>query len=170
MTLGIVGYGNLGRGVANVARAFGMEVIFSARPGGEATDEGRVSFDELLRQSDVISLHCPLTDSTVGLFGTAQFKLMKSSAILINTARGGLVDSAALVAALRNGDIAAAALDVLPQEPPVDGNPLLDYKGPNLCITPHVAWGSNEARQAAIDQLAANVGAFLNDEELNRVV
>ena len=95
---------------------------------------------------------------------------MKSDAILINTARGGLVDSAALVSALSNGRIAAAAVDVLPQEPPVAGDPLLDYDGPNLLITPHVAWGSNEARQAAVDQLTTTVVAFLDGESLNRVV
>jgi glycerate dehydrogenase len=170
MTLGIVGYGDLGKGVADVARAFGMKVIISARPGADTVDEGRVAFDEVLQNADVVSLHCPLTDATVELFGAAEFKKMKSDAILINTARGGLVDSAALVSALNDGDIAAAALDVLPQEPPVDGNPLLDYDGPNLLVTPHIAWGSNEARQTAIDQLAANIAAFLKGEELNRVV
>lgn len=170
MTLGIVGHGNLGKGVANIARAFGMEVLISARPGADSVGDGRVAFDEVLRRADVISLHCPLTEATTGLFDQAAFEKMKSDAILINTARGGLVDSAALVAALKNGDIAAAALDVLPQEPPVDGNPLLEYEGPNLCITPHVAWGSNEARQAAIDQLTATIAAFKNNEELNRVV
>jgi glycerate dehydrogenase len=170
MTLGIVGYGNLGKGVADIARAFGMEVIVSARPGADSIDDGRVAFNDVLRRADVISLHCPLTEDTAGLFGEAEFKEMKSDAILINTARGGLIDSAALVAALKNGDIAAAAVDVLPQEPPVGGNPLLEYDGPNLCVTPHIAWGSNEARQAAIDQLAATILAFKNGEELNRVV
>jgi glycerate dehydrogenase len=170
MTLGIIGYGNLGKGVANLARAFGTEVLISARPDANTVDEGRTAFDEVLRRSDVISLHCPLTDVTLGLFGEAEFKKMKSDAILINTARGGLVDSAALVSALNNGDIGAAALDVLPQEPPVDGNPLLDYNRPNLLVTPHIAWGSNEARQAAIDQLAASIAAFLEGAELNRVV
>jgi glycerate dehydrogenase len=170
MTLGIVGYGNLGQGVSNVAKAFGMEVIVSARPGADPIDDGRVAFTDLLRRADVISLHCPLTEGTVGLFGEEEFRVMKSDAILINTARGGLVDSAALVSALRSGDIAAAAIDVLPQEPPVEGDPLLEYDGPNLRITPHIAWGSNEARQAAIEQLAATISAFRNSEELNRVV
>ena len=170
MTLGIVGYGSLGKGVADVAEAFGMQVIVSARPGADAVDDGRVSFDELLRRSDVISLHCPLNDTTIRLFGEAEFRKMKSDAILINTARGGLIDSAALVAALNDGEIAAAALDVLPQEPPVDGDPLLDYKGPNLLMTPHIAWASNEARQAAVNQLTACIDAFLAGEELNRVV
>jgi glycerate dehydrogenase len=170
MTLGIVGYGELGKGVANIARAFGMKVIVSSRPGADSIDEGRVSFDDVLHLADVISLHCPLTEANAGLFGEAEFEEMKSDAILINTARGGLVDSAALVSALSNGDIAAAAVDVLPQEPPVEGDPLLDYDGPNLLITPHVAWGSSEARQAAVDQLTATVVAFLEGEKLNRVV
>ncbi len=170
MTLGIVGYGNLGKGVANIAGAFGMNVLISARPGTECIADGRVGFDELLQRSDVVSLHCPLTHATTGLFGEAEFRKMKSDAILINTARGGLIDSAALVTALENGEIGAAALDVLPKEPPVDGDPLLDYDGPNLMITPHVAWGSNEARQAAIDELVANIAAFLEGKERNRVV
>ena len=161
MTLGIVGYGELGRGVARVAEAFGMRVIVSARPGSAAVPDGRVAFEELLEQSDVVSLHCPLNENNEKLFGESVFRKMKSNAILINTARGGLVDSAALVTALQDGEIAAAAIDVLPQEPPVDGNPLLDYDGANLMITPHVAWGSNEARQAAIDQLVENARAFL---------
>ena len=170
MTLGIVGYGELGKGVANIANAFGMEVLISARPGTGSIDDGRVAFDELLQRSDVISLHCPLSDATAGLFGEAEFKKMKSDAILINTARGGLIDSAALVVALETGEIGAAAVDVLPKEPPVDGDPLLDYDGQNLMITPHVAWGSNEARQAAIDELIANVAAFIDGKDRNRVV
>ena len=169
-TLGIVGYGELGKGVANIARAFGMDALISARPGTDIVNEGRVAFDELLQRSDVISLHCPLTDATTGLFGEAEFKKMKPDAILINTARGGLVNSAALVAALGSGEIGAAAVDVLPQEPPIDGDPLLDYDGPNLMITPHVSWGSGEARQAAIGELVANIAAFIEGKERNRIV
>jgi glycerate dehydrogenase len=170
MTIGIVGYGELGKGVARAARSFGMEVIVSARPGTDRVEAGRVSFDEMVRRSDVITLHCPLTEATRDLFGVAEFKKMKSSAILINTARGGLVNSAALVAALESGSIAAAAVDVLPEEPPVNGNPLLDYVDPRLVITPHVGWGSNEARQAAIEELAQNIAAYLKGEKRNRVV
>jgi len=170
MTLGIVGYGELGRGVAKAANAFGMQVIISARPGTHTVENGRVAFDELLHRSDVISLHCPLTEATAGLFGEREFRKMKSTAILINTARGGLVDSEALVTALEDGDIFAAAIDVLPEEPPVNGNPLLDYDGANLIMTPHIAWGSNEGRQAAIEELALNVAAFLQGEKRNRVV
>lgn len=170
MTLGIVGYGELGKGVARVAEAFGMEIIVAARPGGDEVPEGRVSFGELLERSDAISLHCPLTDATRSLFGAEQFAAMKKSALLINTARGGLVDSAALVEALRQGEIGGAAIDVLPKEPPVDGDPLLDYEGDNLIVTPHIAWATREARQRAIDELTANVAAFLEGKERNRVV
>ena len=147
-----------------------MQVIVSARPGSAAANDGRVSFNDLLERADVISLHCPLNDTTRGLFGAAEFSRMKSDAILINTARGGLIDSAALANALRAGDIAAAAVDVLPNEPPVDGDPLLDYDGANLLVTPHIAWATGVARQAAIDELAANIEAFLDGRERNRIV
>ena len=171
MTIGIVGLGVLGTGVANMARQFGMSVMIAQRPGKQGnTDEGRYDFKDILRDSDVISLHCPLTDDTRGLVGADELKLMKPNAILINTARGGLIDSTALVEALQDGTIAAAAIDVLPQEPPVAGDPLLDYAGDNLILTPHIAWGTVEARQRAIDEVAANVRAFLAGEERNRVV
>lgn len=168
-TLGIVGYGELGRGVERLGHAFGMEVLVSSRPGSGSVDDGRSPFADVLTRSDVISLHCPLTDDTRGLFGAAEFAAMKSSAFLINTARGALVDSAALVAALEDGRIAGAAIDVLAKEPPVDGDPLLDYRGANLVVTPHIAWASDDARQNAIDQLAQNVEAFLAGERRNRV-
>jgi glycerate dehydrogenase len=170
MTLGLVGYGELARGVERIAAAFNMNVIVSARPGSDKIPDGRVSFDQMIDSADVISLHCPLDENTRGLFGADQFKAMKNSAILINTARGALVDSQALVDALRCGDIAAAAIDVLPQEPPVDGDPLLDYAGDNLMVTPHVAWGTLTARQNAIDELTANIRAFMDGRERNRVV
>jgi glycerate dehydrogenase len=170
MTLGIVGYGELGKGVARIGEAFGMNVIVTARPGSDTVPEGRVPFTDLVTKADVISLHCPLTPATRGLFGPDEFRAMKTSAILINTARGALVDSQALADALRNGEIAAAAVDVLPKEPPVDGDPLLDYAGDNLMVTPHIAWGTLEARQAAIDELTANIAAFLEGRKRNRVV
>jgi glycerate dehydrogenase len=169
MTLGIVGFGELGRGVAKMGAAFGMDVIVSARPGTAETRDDRVSFAELLARSDVISLHCPLNDDTRKLFGADEFLKMKNDAILINTARGGLIDSAALAEALRGGQIGAAAIDVLPKEPPVNGDPLLDYEGHNLIVTPHIAWATNEARQAAIDELTANIAAFLEGRDRNRV-
>jgi glycerate dehydrogenase len=170
MTLGIVGYGELGKGVARLGEAFGMEVIVAARPGSDEIPEGRVSLDEVLRRADVISLHCPLTEATRGFLGARQFAAMKNTALLINTARGGLVDSAALVEALDRGEIGGAAIDVLPKEPPVDGDPLLDYEGDNLIVTPHIAWATREARQRAMDELTANVAAFLDGKDRNRVV
>lgn len=180
MTLGIVGYGALGQGVAEQGRAFGMNVIVSARPVGDGTvgahyDSAvaagdRVPFTDILAQADVISLHCPLNEQTRNLFGANQFKAMKNTAFIINTARGGLIDSAALVAALDSGEIAGAAVDVLPNEPPVDGDPLLDYAGNNLIVTPHVAWATDTARQNAINELAANAAAFVVGKERNRVV
>jgi glycerate dehydrogenase len=170
MTLGIVGYGTLGQGVARIAREFGMTVIVSARPGSESVAEDRVSFDELLERADVISLHCPLTEQTQNLFNRDTIGRMKPDAILINTARGALIDSAALADALDSGHLAGAVIDVLPQEPPVDGDGLLDYAGENLLITPHIAWGTNQARQNAIDELAANAAAFLAGQTRNRVV
>ncbi len=170
MSFGIVGYGSLGQGVARFAREFGAHVLVSARPGAGEVPADRVGFDEVLAVSDVVSLHCPLTDATRNLFGPEQFRAMKNDAILINTARGGLVDSQALVDALTGGEIAAAAIDVLPNEPPVDGDPLLDYEGSNLIVTPHIAWATDRARQNAIDELAANTKAFLAGMERNRVV
>ncbi len=171
MTLGIVGYGELGQGVAKIARQFGMQVLVSKRPGSRGQgDSNRPDFHEVLRSADVVSLHCPLNDDTRNLINADTLNTMKSTAILINTARGGLVDSQALSDALTNGDIAAAAIDVLPQEPPVDGDPLLDYHGDNLIITPHIAWASREARQNAIGELAANYQAFAAGELRNRVV
>ena len=170
MTIGIVGHGVLGRGVGDMARNFGMRVMVSRRRGQPAADDGRTDFDTVLGEADVISLHCPLNDSTLGLFGAEQFRRMKKSAILINTARGGLVDSAALVAALSDGDIAAAAIDVLQKEPPSDGDPLLAYSGANLIVTPHIAWATAEARQNAINELAKNVLAFQRGENRNRLV
>ena len=171
MTLGVVGHGELGRGVERIAREFGMTVLVARRPGTSPNDnDGRTDFHEMLGRADVITLHCPLNDETRNLFGEDEFKLMKPDTILINTARGGLVDSAALAAALRNGEIGAAGIDVLSKEPPTDGDPLLDYDGPNLVVTPHIAWATIEARQNAINELAANVEAFLNGEKRNRVV
>jgi glycerate dehydrogenase len=171
MTLGIVGYGELGHGVEKVAKQFNMSILIARRPGTPTTDgDGRTDFRELLARADVITLHCPLNKQTRNLFGELEFRQMKSDAILINTARGGLIDSAALAAALGNGEIGAAAVDVLPKEPPTCGDPLLDYDGPNLIITPHIAWGTTESRQGAINELAANVAAFLKGQKRNRVV
>lgn len=170
MTLGVVGYGTLGQGVAAAAAAFGMDVLVSARPAAADVPDGRVPFDDVLVRSDVVSLHCPLNSDTRNLIGADELGRMKDTSILVNTARGGLVDSQALVDALRQGDIAAASIDVLPQEPPVDGDPLLDYDGDNLIVTPHVAWASREARQNAIVELAGNIRSFASGGRRNRVV
>jgi glycerate dehydrogenase len=168
-TLGVVGYGELGRGVARVAEAFGMSVLVAQRPGGPA-QEWRLPLDELLGRSDVVTLHVPLADNTRGLIGGRELALMKPDALLINTARGGIVDEAALVAALRAGRLGGAGVDVLAVEPPRAGSPLLDDPPPNLIVTPHVAWASREARQRLIDEVARNIEAFAAGRERNRVV
>ncbi|MFT5500355.1 MAG: glycerate dehydrogenase, partial [Woeseiaceae bacterium] len=171
MTIGIVGHGVLGSAVADMARQFGMNVRIARRQGEdpEAGDD-RLDIREILQECDVLSLHCPLTDDNHGFIGAAEFQLMKPNAIFINTARGGLVDSAALVNALAKGRIAAAAIDVLSHEPPVDGDPLLDYRGENLIVTPHIAWATKQARQNAIKELAENLIAFSEGKQRNRIV
>lgn len=169
--LGIIGYGELGSGVVRLAEAFGMEVLIAERPGHEGPlREGRLALDEVLKQSDILSLHCPLTKHTRGLIDADALQKMPRHAFLINTARGAVVDEQALAEALREGEIAGAGVDVLSQEPPVDGNPLLDNDIPNLILTPHIAWGAVEARQRALDEMAMNIRAFSRGEERNRVV
>ena len=167
-TLGVVGFGTLGRAVAGVAEAFGMRILIAARPGGGSAP-GRTPLTTLLGESDVVTLHCPLTDATANLIDERALALMREDAVLINTARGGLVDSAALVAALRAGEIGGAAIDVLPQEPPVDGDPLLEPGVPNLIVTPHVAWAAREARQRALDEAAKNLAAWRDGRTRNRI-
>lgn len=166
--LGIVGLGALGRGVARLGEALGMEVLIAQRPGGPAAAD-RVPLSELLPRVDVLSLHCPLTEATRGMIGAAELAAMKPDALLINTARGALVDASALAGALRAGALGGAGIDVLAQEPPVDGNPLLDPAIPNLILTPHVAWAARESRQRCLDELALNVEAFLAGQRRNRV-
>ncbi len=160
-TLGLVGRGSLGGGVARLAEAFGMQVLWSERPGADHVRAGRVAFDELLARADVLSLHCPLDVSTRGMINAAALQAMKPSAFLINTARGALVDEAALADALRQGVIAGAAIDVLSVEPPPSDHPLLAADIPNLIVTPHVAWASGEAMSAMAAQVVRNVEAFL---------
>ncbi|MCF6354635.1 MAG: 2-hydroxyacid dehydrogenase [Candidatus Polarisedimenticolaceae bacterium] len=166
--LGIVGYGELGRAVAEVAKAFGMQVLVAQRPGG-SSQPNRIPLEALLPQVDLLSLHCPLAENTKNLIGQRELGLMKKGALLINTARGGIVDEAALAAALRSGKIGGAGVDVLVQEPPTKGNPLLEPGIPNLIVTPHIAWASREARQRLVDELTANIQAFLRAEERNRI-
>lgn len=158
-TLGVVGYGALGQGVARVAEAFGMRVLIAAR-AGQPVHASRVALQDLLPQVDVLSLHCPLTNETRGMIGARELAQMKSSALLINTARGGLVDEIALVNALREHRLGGAGFDVLSEEPPVHGNPLLASDVPNLILTPHIAWASRESRQRLMNEVAANVRAF----------
>lgn len=155
-TLGILGYGELGQAVAKVARCLDLEVLIAARPGGDARP-GRLPLPELLPQVDVLSLHCPLTPETRGLIGPAELALMRPGALLVNTARGGLIQEEALASALREGRIGGAALDVLSREPPPPGHPLLAADIPNLILTPHVAWASRGARQRLLDAVAANI-------------
>jgi glycerate dehydrogenase len=172
-TFGVVGWGNLGRGAARIAEAFGMRVIIAERAGAPqpgAPQPGRVPLTELLKISDIVSLHCPLNEATRGLIGAEQLALMKPEALLINTARGGLIDSAALAAALKAKRLAGAGLDVLAREPPPPDDPLLDPTIPNLLVTPHVAWAAREARQRCIDEIAANIQDFCNGGRRGRVV
>lgn len=158
-TLGLLGHGELGGAVARLAEAFGMRVLLGALPGRPARAD-RLALHELLPQVDALTLHCPLTEQTRHLIGAAELALMKPQALLINTARGGLVDEQALADALRAGQLGGAAFDVLSEEPPRHGNPLLAPDIPRLIITPHNAWGSREARQRIVAQLAENATAF----------
>ena len=169
MTLGIVGYGELGQGVARLGEAFGMRIMVSQRPGG-APQDGRYPFDEVLREADVISLHLPLLDTTRHLVDARALKLMKPTALLINTARGAIVDNRALADALRRGEIGGAGIDVLDVEPPPLDHPLLADDIPNLIVTPHTAWAGRQARQNVVDETVANIRAFLEGAPRNRVV
>jgi glycerate dehydrogenase len=166
---GVVGWGELGRGAARIAEAFGMRVVIANRRG-QSPVPGRVELDELLAVADIVSLHCPLNDSTRGLIGPREFALMKPDALLINTARGALVDGHALAAALKAGRLAGAGIDVLPHEPPLEDDPLLDPGLPHLILTPHVAWAAREARQRCLDEMAANIKDFREGGRRSRVV
>ena len=166
-TLGIIGEGAIGQGAARIARGFSMRVLFADHAPPKAPGMEFTPMADLLAQSDVVTLHCPLTSATRGLIGERELRQMKSSALLINTARGGLVDEPALMRALEEGWIAGAGLDVLSVEPPRSGNPLLDLKLPNLIVTPHVAWGSQEAMQSFAAQLIGNLEAFAAGQPRN---
>src|ERR1700744_431714 len=160
-TLGIIGEGAIGQGTAAIGRAFGMQVLFADHAPPKMPDVQFTPLDEVLAQSDVISLHCPLLPATRNLIDTNAFRRMKRNALLINTARGGLVDEAALIEALDAGLIAGAGFDVLTVEPPKDGHPLLDVRRPNFILTPHVAWASDGAMQFLADQLVDNIEAWV---------
>ena len=168
--LGIIGAGELGLGVAKIAEAFGMKVIFAALPGrSHSNQDNRMPFGALLKEADILSLHCPLTAETAKLISADELGSMKESALLINTARGGLIDEKALKDALTNGVIAGAAVDVLSVEPPSDGNLLIDSDIPNLIVTPHVAWVARESRQRLVNQVAENIKGFLAGQPRNQV-
>ena len=169
-TLGIIGYGFLGQAVGQLARAIGMRLLVAERKRQQSLREGRTAFVDVLERSDVLTLHCPLTDETLHLISEPELRTMKREALLINAARGGLVNESDLLKALRGGWIAGAAVDVLSKEPPSDGNVLLDAALPNLIVTPHIAWASFEAMQTLADQLVDNLEAFVRGEKLNRVV
>lgn len=160
-TLGIIGYGSIGKSMARLAESLGMRVLISEHKNATSIRSGHTAFDEVLAQCDVVTLHCPLTDETRDMFGRREFELMKWNALLINTARGALIQDEALIAALREGLIAGAASDVLREEPPRNGSPLLDLNLPNFIVTPHVAWASDEAVQALADQVIDNLEAFV---------
>lgn len=168
-TLGIIGYGFLGKSVAKLAQAMGMQVLVAERRSAATVREGRTPFQEVLQRSDVITLHCPLTEETRNLIDEREFQEMNQDSLLINTARGGLVNEGALIQALQEGLIAGAAFDVLIEEPPRKGNALLDADLPNLIVTPHIAWASREAMQTLADQLVDNLEAFAKGEPRNLV-
>jgi glycerate dehydrogenase len=170
--LGIIGYGNIGRTVAQMARGFDMKVLIAARPGTiESVPEDRIALDQLFRQADFISLHCPLTTETRNLIDEQTLGLMKSTAFLINTARGALIDEAALIYALRNKRIAGAALDVITKEPPPADNPIIlaTKELDNLIVTPHTAWSARETRERLLEEVKENIDSFLGGNPRNIV-
>jgi len=170
--LGIIGYGNIGRTVAAMARSCGMEVLIAARPGSnEPISSGRISVEQLLQESDIVTLHCPLTPRTENLINEHTLSLMKPTAFLINTARGALVDEAALIEALRTRRLAAAALDVISQEPPAADHPIVEAAKEldNLLVTPHTAWSAREARERLLSEVADNISAFFDGRPRNLV-
>ena len=167
--LGLIGYGKLGQAVANLGRAFGMEICVHSRSKVEEPGITNLSLDDLLSTSDVISLHLPLSEKTRHMIDAPQLAQMKPNALLINTARGGLVNETALADALKAGSIGGAGFDVLGTEPPASDNVLLNLRLPNFILTPHVAWASSEAMQALGEQLIDNLDAFATGQAKNRV-
>jgi len=157
----VVGYGGLGQATAQLAAAFGMKVLIAERPDSHHIRPGRLSFRQALQQADVVSLHCPATADNLHLLNAQTLSWLKPSAMVINTARGSLIDSAALADALKNKQLAGAALDVLDTEPPPSDHPLLQPDVPNLLLSPHVAWASQQAMQALVAQTADNIRSFL---------
>ena len=171
-TLGLIGSGTLGNGVARLAEAFGMRVMRAERKGAAVVRPGYTAFEAVLAEADAISLHCPLTAETLNLIGEPELRAMKRSALLINTARGGIVDEAALIRALKEGWIAGAGFDAITVEPPSADHPMVDpalLALPNFLLTPHVAWSSRPAMQTLADQLIDNIEAFVAGAPKNRV-
>ena len=159
--IGVIGYGAIGKSMAQLAEGIGMKVLLAEHKGVTDIRSGRTSFTETLKQSDIVTLHCPLNDETREMFGVEEFAMMKANALLINTARGALIQDDPLIKALESGLISGAAVDCLREEPPRNGNPLLDLNLPNFIVTPHVAWASDEAVQALADQVIDNIEAFV---------
>ncbi|HIO91919.1 MAG TPA: D-2-hydroxyacid dehydrogenase [Leucothrix mucor] len=162
-TLGLIGYGSLAKGVEKLALAFDMKILISQRVGTTNNNDNRLPLNELLKQVDVLSIHCPLTPETKHLISTAELQQMKPTALLINTSRGAVIDNLALANALCKQEIAGAGIDVLDQEPPPSDHPLLADDIPNLLITPHIAWAAVEARQRVIDKVAENLEGWLSN-------
>jgi len=167
-TLGIVGYGELGKAVAKIAQCFAMKVLIAKRDEADARS-GRSELTTLLAESDVLSLHCPLTEHNYHMISEEELLQMKSDAIIINTARGGLIDEQALLYSLQNNQIGGAALDVLEEEPPAVNNALINYQADNLIITPHIAWASQQSRQNLVNEIAKNIQAYLQGQPRNIV-
>ena len=167
-TLGIIGYGELGKAVAKIAQCFAMKVLIAKR---DETDvrSGRTDLTTLLAESDVLSLHCPLTEQNYHMISEKELSLMKPDVILINAARGGLIDEQALLHSLEYNQIGGAALDVLEQEPPSVNNALINYQADNLIITPHIAWASRQSRQKLVNEIAKNIQAYLQGQPRNIV-
>ncbi|MDO4997191.1 MAG: D-2-hydroxyacid dehydrogenase [Neisseria sp.] len=169
-TLAIFGKGGIGETLADYARAFKMKVVFVEHKHAESVRDGYIAFDEAIQTADAFSLHCPLTEQTRHMIGERELQMMKMGAVIVNCGRGGLVDENALIAALKYGGLGGAGFDVLTEEPPVNGNPLLKTRLPNLIVTPHMAWGSQEAMNRLFDILVNNINAFMRGESQNRVI
>ncbi|MDR5907752.1 NAD(P)-dependent oxidoreductase [Franzmannia qiaohouensis] len=167
--LGIVGKGDIGKRVGQLAEAVGMKVIFAERKGADKVRSGYMAFEAVLRQSDMLSLHCPAVPGSINLIGNRELPLMKEGACLINTARGTLVDAKAVLASLNEGHLGGAALDVLESEPPSEDHPLICNRHPRLIITPHVAWASMNSVDCLIDRVLENLDGFYHGEPVNLV-
>lgn len=167
--IGIIGYGALGQKVATIARAFDMQVLIAERPNASHMRESRMAFEHVIAQADIISLHCPQTADTEGLFNKDVFQAMKANAVLINTARGALINNKDLLTALKTNQLACAILDVLEQEPPPSDHILLNAQSDKLKITAHIAWASQQAQQALLDLVADNIRAFKQGLRTNRI-